>query len=90
MAAVRDVIPSPYYRCAGPNCGLLKGVSDRWWVMWTSMDELGVPVLHLGPWDEELAVREGALHLCGEGCAQKLQSHFMGNVRENQGRKGSG
>jgi len=23
------------------------------------------------------------LHVCGELCAQKLQSQFMGNVREN-------
>ena len=90
MATARDILPVPYHRCAGPNCGVIKGDSDRWWVMWTSMDSLGVPVLHLGPWDEELALREGALHLCGEGCAHKLQSHFMGNVRENQDRRNSG
>ena len=28
-------IPSPFYRCAGPNCGVLKGGSDRWWIMWS-------------------------------------------------------
>lgn len=48
-----------------------------------------MPMLHLAPWDEELAVREGALHVCGDGCAQKLQSQFMGNVRENQRNSGS-
>jgi hypothetical protein len=90
MAAVRDVIPNPYYRCAGPNCGLLKGASDRWWLMWTSFGDYTAPVLFLAPWDQELALREGTLHVCGEGCAQKLQSQFMGNVRENQGRKGRG
>ncbi len=90
MVAATSVIPNPYYRCAGPNCGLLKGSSDRWWLMWTSLGEHGLPVMHLAPWDEELAVREGALHVCGDGCAQKLQSQFMGNVRENQGRKASG
>jgi hypothetical protein len=90
MVAATNIIPNPYYRCAGPNCGLLKGSSDRWWLMWTSLGEHSLPVMHLAPWDEELAVREGALHVCGDGCAQKLQSQFMGNVRENQGRKASG
>jgi hypothetical protein len=79
--------PSPFCRCAGPNCGVLKGVSDRWWVMWTSFGANEVPVVHLAPWDEELAVQEGALHVCGEGCAQKLQSQFMGNVTENRARR---
>jgi len=90
MVAVSDIIPNPYYRCAGPNCGLLKGSSDRWWLMWTSFADYRAPVLFLSPWDEELSVQEGTLHVCGEGCAQKLQSQFMGNVRENQGRKASG
>jgi hypothetical protein len=35
-------------------------------------------------------VREGALHVCGEGCAQKLQSQFMGNVTENRARRSGG
>ena len=38
----------------------------------------------LCPWDDEIAQREGTLHVCGELCAQRLQSQFMGNVRENQ------
>jgi hypothetical protein len=58
--------------------------------MWTSFADYHAPVLFLAPWDEELAVREGTLHVCGAGCAQKLQSQFMGNVRENQARKSSG
>jgi hypothetical protein len=75
--------PNPFYRCAGPNCGMLKGASDRWWLMWTSISEFNQPVLYLCPWDEEIAEKEGTLHVCGELCAQKLQSQFMGNVREN-------
>jgi len=82
-------IPGPFHRCAGPNCGVMKGLSDRWWIMWTSFEQ-EVPVMHLAPWDEELAVREGALHVCGEGCAHKLQSQFMGNVLENRPRRGTG
>ncbi len=82
------------YRCAGPNCGQLKGVSDRWWLMWSSQDPRGVPVLHLCEWNEAIAREEGTLHLCGEGCAQKLQSVFMSNIRENRDRarfgRGSG
>jgi hypothetical protein len=73
----------PFYRCAGPNCGTLKGASDRWWLMWTSFDEYQTPVLYLCAWDEGIAAREGTLHVCGELCAQKLQSQFMGNVRES-------
>jgi hypothetical protein len=66
----------------------MKAGSDRWWIMWTSFDEHSLPVLHIAPWDENVAVREGALHICGEGCAQKLQSQFMGNVIENKTRRG--
>ena len=83
-------IPSPFYRCAGPNCGVLKGSSERWWVMWSSFGDYEAPVMHLAPWDEKLALQEGALHVCGEGCAHKLQSQFMGNVLENQQRRSSG
>ena len=77
----------PYYRCAGPNCGVTKRPGDRWWLMWTSFDDYQVPVLYLCPWDDEIAQKEGTLHVCGELCAQKLQSQFMGNVRENMLRR---
>jgi hypothetical protein len=55
--------------------------------MWTSFGEYNRPVLYLCGWDEEIAQKEGTLHLCGELCAQKLQSQFMGNVRETQMRR---
>jgi hypothetical protein len=58
------------------------------WLMWTSFADLKIPVLYLAPWDEEIAQKEGTLHVCGELCAQKLQSQFMGNVRENLVRRG--
>ena len=48
----------PFYRCAGPNCGTLKGSSDRWWLMWTSFADLNIPVLYLCPWDEEIAQKK--------------------------------
>ena len=83
-------IPSAFYRCAGPNCGVQKGISDRWWIMWTSLGDRKIPLMHLAPWDERLAVQEGALHVCGEGCAQKLQSQFMGNVLANRSRRSGG
>lgn len=83
-------IPSAFYRCAGPNCGVLKGISDRWWIMWTSLGDRKIPQMHLAPWDEKLAVQEGALHVCGEGCAQKLQSQFMGNILANRSRRSGG
>jgi hypothetical protein len=55
--------------------------------MWSSFGNYEAAVMHLAPWDEKLAAQEGALHVCGEGCAQKLQSQFMGNVMQNRGRK---
>ncbi len=80
----------PFYRCAGPNCGIIKRENDRWWLMWASVAEFKQPVLYLAPWDEETAQKEGTLHICGELCAQKMQSHFMGNIRENQLKRASG
>lgn len=82
--------PSVYSRCAGPNCGVLKGASDRWWVMWSSFGDSDIPVMHLAPWDDKLAVLEGAVPVCGEGCAQKLQSQFMGNIIGNRPRRSNG
>jgi hypothetical protein len=84
------LIPSTFYRCAGPNCGVQKGASDRWWVMWSSISDHEAPLMHLAPWDENLAMQEGAMHVCGELCAQKLQSQFMGHVLENQMRRSNG
>ena len=55
--------------------------------MWTSYGEFNRAVLHLCPWDEEIAEREGTLHVCGELCAQRLQSQYMGNILENQLKK---
>ena len=79
---------TPLYRCAGPNCSEVKGSSDRWWIMWTSLEQFKAPVLYLAPWSETLAQSQGALHVCGELCAQKLQSQFMGNVLMSQKSKG--
>jgi hypothetical protein len=89
MSAVdsKAVTPNPYYRCAGPNCGVLKGTTDHWWLMWTSAENFGVPVLYLCPWNEEIAQKEGTLHVCGELCAQRLQSQFLGNILENLPRR---
>jgi hypothetical protein len=90
LGNLKTPVANSFYRCAGPNCGILKQTTDRWWLMWTSAEHFGQPVLYLCAWDEEIANREGILHLCGEMCAQRLQSQFMGNVRESQLRKVSG
>jgi hypothetical protein len=47
--------------------------------MWPAQNH-GRTVLSLCAWDEEIARREATLHVCGEGCAQKLQSMFMANI----------
>jgi len=92
MSAVDSKTPvaNPFYRCAGPNCGIVKGNTDHWWLIWTSFAEFNKPVLYLCPWDEEIANREGTLHVCGELCAQRLQSQYMGNVLENRLRRSGG
>ena len=68
------------HRCAGPNCGRLKGNTDHWWLMWTTSSSVGTTVLSFSAWDESLARSEAALHLCGEQCAAKLLSQFMSNI----------
>jgi hypothetical protein len=55
--------------------------------LWSAEENFRPLVLYLCAWDEEIANREGTLHVCGELCAQRLQSQFMGNIRENQLRR---
>ena len=76
------------HRCAGPNCGALKGSSNHWSMMWTAHPAAAAPVLSLAPWDEEIAVRESAIPVCGEQCAHKLQSQFMDNLLSTRQRAG--
>ena len=70
----------PAQRCAGPNCGLLRREGEQWWLMWLSYRDGKYPVLCICPWEEHVAMQEGAMPVCGELCAQKLQSQFMDNV----------
>jgi hypothetical protein len=79
------------YRCAGPNCGALKDPrDDDWWVMWTTITPEGETVLSLRAWNKQFADTEGPLCLCGDGCAGKLMSQFMSNLRENRLRRAAG
>jgi hypothetical protein len=79
--------PQLVFRCAGPNCGQFKGEANHWWLMWPSKEGEHT-VLSLCGWDDEIARREGAIHVCGERCAQKLQSLFMANILEHQNQRG--
>ena len=72
------------YRCAGPGCEETMTSGDGWWLMWASYDGRTVPSLALAPWNSKLASEVGALPVCGEHCAQRLQSQFMGNLQQNQ------
>jgi hypothetical protein len=81
---------APLYRCAGPNCGRIKTPTDRWWLMWTSLGSYNRPVLYMCSWDEKIALEEVTFHVCGELCAQRLQSQFMGNIRKNELRRERG
>ena len=75
-------------RCAGPKCGVLKGNTNHWWMMWTAYPSGNAPVLSLAPWGEGIAVRESAIPVCGEQCAHKLQSQFMDNLLNTRQRTG--
>ncbi len=82
--------PDPAQRSAGPNCGTLRREGQQWWLMWLSYREGKFPVLSICSWEDHVAAQEGALPVCGELCAQKLQSQFMGNVlRERRQARGS-
>ena len=74
------------FRCAGTTCGQLKGETDHWWLMWPSK-EGHAAVLSLCAWDDDIARQEGAVCVCGEQCAQKLQSRFMANILEHQAKR---
>ena len=84
-AAEKPMSEQLIFRCAGPSCGQLKKDTDHWWLMWPSK-EGNAAVLSLCAWDNEIARRQGAIHVCGEQCAQKLQSKFMANILEHQTR----
>src|SRR2546428_11487708 len=87
MADSERFTPKPFHRCAGPNCELVKGVNNRWWIMWSWFGDYEAPVLHLAPWDVALIALEAALPECGEGRAQQLHSQLMGSVRGHAGRR---
>jgi len=55
LTNLKHPAPNPFYRCAGPNCGILKQSSDRWWLMWTSSEHFNQPALYLCAWDEDVA-----------------------------------
>src|SRR5438445_437850 len=78
-------IANPFYRCAGPNCGIVKGSTDHWWVIWTPFAEFNKPVLYLCPWDEEIANREGTLHVCG--AHGRFERHQSGGHQGSAGVK---
>ena len=71
---------SPVQRCAGPHCGAIRHEGQQWWLMWLTYRDGRYPVLSICPWEDHVAMQEGAMPVCGELCAQKLQSQFMGNV----------
>ncbi len=83
LPAKKTSVEQLVFRCAGPNCGQLKGDANHWWLMWPSK-EGELAVLSICAWDEELARRDAAVCVCGEQCAQKLQSMFMANIREHR------
>lgn len=57
------------YQC--DECGVQKKESNHWVLC------LAKRWIELWPWDEVMAVRPEYLHLCGEGCAGKVQSRVI-------------
>lgn len=76
---------NPYIKtvvlCAGPQCSHQRGAVNHWFVV--LMDTHGaIPTFELTPWDQKMIDNSGdALPVCGEACAQKLLSEFMGKVK---------
>jgi hypothetical protein len=63
----------PVIRCAGPNCGKVKGQVNRWWIARLLRNQFV-----LDAWNDEiLKSHDNAIALCGESCASKLLSQFM-------------
>lgn len=50
---------------------------NRWWLIWEfTHPTLGIPVLAVIAWNEEIAL--GAVcHTCGQACAQKLVERWL-------------
>jgi hypothetical protein len=70
LGNLKNPVADAFYRCAGPNCGILKKTSDRWWLMWTSAVNYNQSVLYLCAWDEEIASREGHF-MYAASCARR-------------------
>lgn len=51
------------------ECGVMKQESNHW-----VLASVFGAALHLYPWDAEVPDKDRMLHLCGEGCAAKVQS----------------
>ena len=32
LGNLKNPVADAFYRCAGPNCGILKKTADRWWL----------------------------------------------------------
>ncbi len=53
-------------------CGTVKGPANHWWLFGIEGGRFAV----FGPWDSRISDSE--LHICGEACATKKLSEFMG------------
>jgi hypothetical protein len=63
-------------------CGDTKRPSNGWWVaMVGPVDDR----LKIGPWNSLTATEEGAVHLCGAGCAHKLLDRFLATGKVTAG-----
>lgn len=60
------------YKC--DECGVQKQESNHWVIC------LHRNWLEFWPWSEEMAIKSGFLHLCGEGCAAKVLSKQIASV----------
>lgn len=77
-------------------CGAPKGAVNHWWLVfllpqslwwvegptWMDGKEVRATAFGVMPWEDHFAHKDGVKHLCGQQCAQVLQSQWMDKVAE--------
>ena len=69
-------------RCSEPTCKRVKQTTNNWFIA-RIFPESGerASELILDAWDETIAGQDNSLPLCGEGCATRMVSKFMSDVK---------
>lgn len=68
-------------KCVCDGCGKIKGDANKWLLGYDFLllNPKGSDVSFFGvaAWSDNAAYRRGVLHLCGDGCMQKMMSEHL-------------